>query len=93
ALTIDAGASNTMNFDKKAEKKFEKVRISAPTSATVDSVTMTCERIVAVLNGNGTCNIFHGAKQPNHTDKNDYQLGYSCDGGNVAGPTADDIYG
>ncbi|MEO0608671.1 MAG: hypothetical protein AAFY82_10605, partial [Pseudomonadota bacterium] len=87
ALTINAGASNTMNFDNKAKKKFEKVRISSPAMAAVEGATMNCANVVAVLNGNGTCNIFHGVKPERDTDnKGRYQLGYSCDGSSVSGP-------
>ncbi|MEO1659935.1 MAG: hypothetical protein AAFR51_03020 [Pseudomonadota bacterium] len=84
-LTVTAGASNTMNFDNKAKKNFAKVRITSPAMARVDGVTMSCQDVIAVLNGNGTCKIFHG--YPPYGDEHlDYQLGYSCDGGSVAGP-------
>ncbi|MFN3213439.1 MAG: hypothetical protein ACE37M_10060 [Henriciella sp.] len=85
ALTIDAGASNTMNMDKKAKKNFTKIRITSPAMARVDGVTMSCTDIQAVLNGNGTCKIFHG--EPAYgAESMEYQLGYQCDGSNVAGP-------
>ncbi|MEO0608672.1 MAG: hypothetical protein AAFY82_10610 [Pseudomonadota bacterium] len=85
-LTINAGASNTMNLDNKAKKNFAKVRITSPAMARVDGVTMSCQDVIAVLDGNGTCKIFHG--YPPYGDEHlDYQLGYSCDGGSVVGPT------
>jgi hypothetical protein len=85
-LTIVAGASNTMNFDKKADKNFEDVLISSQAyGGAVKSVSMSCEDVKAVLNGNGTCKAFHGQKSKGATIK--FFLGYQCDGGNVGGPT------
>lgn len=85
-LTIVAGAKNTMNFNKKADKNFEDVLISSQAySGAVKSVAMSCEDVKAVLNGNGTCKIFHGQKSKSATVK--FFLGYQCDSGNVGGPT------
>lgn len=85
ALTIDSGASKTMNLDKKAKKAFAKIRIASPAMTRVKSVTMECDHIRAVLNGNGTCKVFLG--YPPFGDQTlNFQLGYQCDGGNVAGP-------
>lgn len=85
SLTIDAGASNTMNMDKKAKKNFTKIRITSPAMTRVGGVTMSCTDIQAVLNGNGTCKVFHG--EPDYgAESLQYQLGYQCDGSNVAGP-------
>jgi len=84
-LTIGAGESNTMNLDKKANKSFAKLRITSPAMKTVKGVTMSCEDVQSVLDGNGTCKIFHGAHQ-NAGAYNDYRLGYNCDGGKVMGP-------
>lgn len=85
ALTIAAAASKTMNIDKKANKNFDKIRIASPNMETVNSVTMSCEDVKAVLNGNGTCRVFYGYSLYR---KNvfQYDLGYNCDGGNVVGP-------
>lgn len=85
ALTINAGASNTMNIEKKANKNFAKIRITSPSMATVDGVTMSCADVQAVLDGNGTCKILHGHK-PYGDEHMEYNLGFNCDGGNVAGP-------
>ena len=84
-LNIESGTTNTMNIDKKYNKDFARIRISSPTLATVGGVTMSCEDVKAVLNGNGTCKIFNGAtsKMSNNLSA---QLGYSCDGGEVKGP-------
>ena len=85
-LTIVAGASNTMNLDKKANKNFDYVHISSDAhGGVVYSATMACEDVTAVLNGNGTCKVFHGTKTKGATVN--YFLGYQCDGGNVGGPT------
>ena len=86
SLTINAGASNTMNMDNKAKKGFVKIRISSPAMTRVESVTMSCEDVKAVLNGNGTCKVFHG-EPPYGSETLNYQLGYSCDGGSTGGPT------
>lgn len=89
SLTINAGANNTMNIDKKAKNNFTKIRITSPAMTRVDGVTMSCTDVQAVLNGTGKCKIFHG-EPPYGSEKLQYQLGYNCDGGNVAGPKADD---
>ena len=84
-LTIDSGASKTMNLDKKAKKHFAKIRITSPVMFTVQGVTMDCKHVRQVLNGNGTCKVFVGYP-PFGDETLDFQLGYQCDGGNVAGP-------
>ena len=89
SLTINAGAKNTMNMEKKAKNSFTKIRISSPAMTRVDGVTMNCEAVQAVLNGTGTCKIFHG--EPAYGSETlEYQLGYNCDAGKVVGPKADD---
>jgi hypothetical protein len=85
ALSIDAGASKTMNLDKKANKHFDRIRISSPAMNSVIGSTISCASVQAVLNGNGTCKIFHGA--PPYGEANtEYQLGYRCDSGETTGP-------
>ena len=85
ALSIDAGASKTMNLDKKANKHFDRIRISSPAMNSVTGSTISCASVQAVLNGNGTCKIFHGA--PPYGEENvEYQLGYRCDSGEITGP-------
>lgn len=85
-LTIVAGAKNTMNIGKKAKNNFEDILISSQAySGAVKSVSMSCEDVKTVLNGNGTCKIFHGQKAKGATLK--FFLGYQCDSGNVGGPT------
>lgn len=86
-LQIVAGASKTMNLEKKAKKDFLDIQAqSQDFSGVVTSVKITCEEVKAVLNGNGTCKIFHGRKS-NAAGNASYYLGYQCDGGNVGGPT------
>ncbi|MEL6692195.1 MAG: hypothetical protein AAFQ12_04070 [Pseudomonadota bacterium] len=84
-LSITAGASKTMNLDKKAEKGFHDIRIYSKDHGGTRSTVMTCEEIKAVLNGNGRCKIFHGVRVNKNPNVNFY-LGYQCDGGNVGGP-------
>lgn len=85
ALSINAGASKTMNLDKKANKSFDRIRLSSPTMNSVSGSTLSCASVQAVLNGNGTCKVFHGA--PPYGEENvEYQLGYRCDSGKVSGP-------
>jgi hypothetical protein len=83
-LTIAAGASNTMNIEKKAKKNFADIQL-LPSVNGVNGTTMSCDDIVAVLDGNGTCKVFHGYVS-NSTTKTKRILGYQCDGGNVGGP-------
>jgi len=84
-INIESGTSKTMNLDKKAKKDFAKIRISAPTSAVTDGVTMSCADVNKVLAGNGTCKVFYGFRN-NASGNVVNQLGYRCDGGNVQGP-------
>lgn len=86
ALSINAGASKTMNLDKKANKNFDRIRLSSPTMGRVSGSTLSCAAVQAVLNGNGTCKVFHG-EPPYGAESVEYQLGYRCDGGKVSGPT------
>ena len=86
-LSIEAAASGSMNFDKKAKKNFQDVRLYSKMNGDyVGAVIMSCEEIKAVLNGSGTCKIFHGTKHSSKTEK-EFFIGYQCDGGNVGGPT------
>ncbi|MEO1323241.1 MAG: hypothetical protein AAFV59_09570 [Pseudomonadota bacterium] len=85
-LNIYAGASSTMNIEKKYKKGFEKIQISSTDLKGVNSSTMSCEEVIAVLEGNGTCKVFHGAVT-NSASAIAWYLGYQCDGGNVGGPT------
>lgn len=88
-LTINAGATGTMNFDKKAKKKFQDVRLYSKMNRDhVGSIIMSCEEIVTVLHGSGVCKIFHGYRH-NTKSRKEFFLGYKCDGGNVFGPTGD----
>lgn len=84
-LSIDAAANKTMNIDKKANKDFKNIKVTSVSNRTIAPVTLNCEAVKAVLNGNGTCKIFHGLRG-NFADSFDYRLGYNCDAGNVAGP-------
>jgi len=86
ALIINSDASKTMNLDKKTNKSFEKIRITSPGMRSVKGVTMSCEDVQNVLEGNGTCKIFHGRFRDGGPGE-DYRLGYKCDGGKVKGPT------
>ncbi len=85
-LQIPAGTSKTMNMDKKANKDFYDVRaMSQDFSGSIDGVTIPCEDIQTILNGTGTCKIFHGIKAKKSGQKSRY-IGYQCDNGNVGGP-------
>jgi len=85
-LTISAGASSTMNIEKKAKKEFEDIRISSKTASdTVADTNMSCAHVQAVLNSNGTCKVFNGY-DPSKSGLPGYRLGYQCDGGEVGGP-------
>jgi pectate lyase len=83
-LTIIAGTSDTMNIEKKAKKKFVDIQLS-PSVSGINSTVMSCEDVQAVLDGNGTCKVFHGYVS-NSSTKVERYLGYQCDGGNVGGP-------
>ncbi len=86
-LQIVAGAKKTMNITKKDNKKngFSTISIASQDfSKGVKGADMSCEDIQAVLNGSGSCKIFHGVITGNA--RFDFTLGYSCDGGSVSGP-------
>lgn len=85
-LTISAGAKNTMNIENKYEKGFDSIKVNAKNNA-ADSFTMSCGVVKAVLDGNGTCKVFHGETGES---SNLYVLGYKCDGGDVYGPLSFD---
>lgn len=86
-LTITAGASKTMNVDKKSKKDFQDIRIYSKDFAKkpVRSVVIPCEDIKAILNGNGTCKVFYGSRTQDLLIFK-YGLGYQCDGGKIGGP-------
>ena len=85
-LQIIAGASKTMNVEKKAKSHsgFNAIRLTSKDySGAVDGATMSCEDIKAVLNGNGVCKVFHGVLSGTATH---FSIGYQCYSGNVGGP-------
>ena len=84
-LNIVAGASKTMNIEKKAKKGFEYIQLESADFGPVNYSRMSCEEVQAVLNGNGTCKAFHGAVT-NSAGGIACYFGYLCDGGNVGGP-------
>ncbi|MEM6555238.1 MAG: hypothetical protein AAF642_05145 [Pseudomonadota bacterium] len=84
-LNIVAGASKTMNIEKKAKKGFEYIQLESADFGQVNYSRMSCEEVQAVLNGNGTCKAFHGAVT-NSASAISFYIGYQCDGGNVGGP-------
>ena len=76
-----------MNFDKKAKKKFQDVRLYSKMNRDhVGSIILSCEEIITVLNGSGVCKIFHGHRHTTKSEK-EFFLGYKCAGGDVFGPT------
>ena len=81
-LNIVAGASKTMNIEKKAKKGFEYIQLESADFGPVNYSRMSCEEVQAVLNGNGTCKVFH---RKNSGDKTGppFRLGVQCDGGNI----------
>jgi len=81
-LTIAVNASNTMNMENKYKKKFSTIQVSSTNSIT-DGFSMTCNTVKKILNGNGSCKIFHGTTADS---SNTFVLGYNCDGGKVRGP-------
>ena len=85
-LNILAGASKTMNIEKKAKKDFDYIHLSSADFGQVNSSKISCEEVIEVLDGNGTCKVFHGAVT-NDASAIEWYLGYQCDGGNVGGPT------
>ena len=85
SMTIEVGATNTMNLDKKAKKDFAKIKLVSLAVVDVENTSMGCNEIKQVLNGNGTCKIFYGESKYANGD-NRWQLGYSCNGGSVVGP-------
>lgn len=84
-LSIDAAANKTMNIDKKAKKAFKSIKVTSVTNRTIEPAKLDCATVKAVLDGDGTCKIFHG-KKGKVSETFDYRLGYNCDNGNVAGP-------
>ena len=58
-LTIAVNASKTMNMENKYKKKFSTIQVSSTNSIT-DGFSMTCNTVRKILDGNGTCKIFHG---------------------------------
>lgn len=86
-LTITAGASKTMNVDKKSKKDFQDIRIYSKDFAKkpVRSIILRCEDIKAILNGNGTCKVFYGSRTQDLLIFK-YGLGYQCNGGKIGGP-------
>ena len=84
-LKIVAGASKSMNLDKKAKKEFQNIKIASQ-DLPVSPPQMSCEDVRAVLDGNGTCKILHAACTRNTNLV--FVLGDQCDGGSVSGPVS-----
>lgn len=84
-LVIQAGDTKTMNIDKKAKKHFHAIHLRSDNAGFMfGASTMHCDDVVAVLNGNGKCKLFHGNRKVSGNLTT--HIGYKCDGGNVGGP-------
>jgi hypothetical protein len=70
-----------------ADHKFSTIRISSVTDKLVESITMHCADILAILEGNYQCKVFNGAVPG--ADAGVYSLGYNCSDGKVSGPRND----
>lgn len=77
ALSITAGASKTMNLEKKTN--FSKIKVTAGIAG-IHPAVMHCRAIRSVLKGNGTCNIMNGTSPETGST-----LGYSCANNTVIG--------
>ena len=78
AFSIPAGASKTMNLEKK--KDFSFIRITAGNPG-VQALSVKCGAIRNTLRGNGNCNIYYGFEPSVRST-----LAYSCDNRAVNGP-------
>jgi len=81
-LTITSSAKNTMNMENKYDEGFDHIKVSS-TNGVTEGFSLSCSNVKAILDGNGTCKVFHGSTSKS---SNTFVLGYSCDGGNVDGP-------
>ena len=82
-LTVSVGKKNTMNMENKYDKGFASIEVSS-TNGITEGFDLNCNTVKAILDGNGTCKVFHGTTAKSD---NTYVLGYSCDGGKVDGPS------
>ena len=82
SFKISAGASKTMNLDKKYNKGFNAIQLIPVANSVPDRATMSCSAVKNVLLGNGNCNVYFGYRKGEAGSS----LGYSCDNGNVEGP-------
>ena len=80
-LEILAGASKTLNLDKK--KDFDSIRIQNTTnfSGAVLRVRRTCDAIRTTLQGSGTCKVWWGC-----ASAGDCWTAITCSGGDVVEP-------
>lgn len=82
SFKIIAGASKTMNLEKKYNKGFNEIRLIPVNNYKPDRATMSCQDVKKVLRGNGNCNVFFGYGK----GQGGMGLGFSCDNGRVTGP-------
>ncbi len=88
-LSILAGASNTMNLDKK--DGFDHINIKAIAGGDKGDmvVDMSCKDIRATLQGSGTCKVYMHKVTPIGSNTAKYYTSYNCDGGKVTGSSVD----
>ncbi|MEO1659937.1 MAG: hypothetical protein AAFR51_03030 [Pseudomonadota bacterium] len=87
SLHIVAFSNKTMNITKKTHKKngFKTIKLASQDfGAQIASASISCDEVIAVLNGTGICKVFHGHTNTGQNDGD--AIGYQCDGGNVGGP-------
>jgi len=85
-LSIADGASGSINLDKKAKAEVATIRISSKSDKAVESITMQCKDIIAILEGDGSCKVFNG-QEPGQENVVKSYLGYNCADGEVVKPT------
>ena len=84
-LVLQVNEKKTMNISKKANKDFAAIRIRSDNAPGLfKGSKISCEEIIQILDGTGTCKLFQGKEKVAGTTYR--YIGYQCDGGNVGGP-------
>jgi len=85
-LSIQAGATNTLNLEKKKKEGFSWIKVKPKGNKGVDRIDLSCEQVRSLLVEDAGCKVFVDATKPKGGEGEpvvNYVLAMSCNGNDL----------
>lgn len=82
-LTIEAGATNTMNLENKKKTGFMSIRVSSPDNMLAKDVSLSCAQIKQILAKDATCKVYIDYNENSDKETDKFHVALVCNGGEV----------